>query len=130
MKENSISIQPSHPFFPFGQQKIGNFDMSLYIIVNLAVFSTIAVLVCADIPKDWPYLFRFDLSKKIPCRRCQYFTDNQFLKCTVHPVTTMTNQAIDCRDYSPHNQEKRIEQENGSSYRSSWRRIVQNIFHK
>jgi hypothetical protein len=34
------------------------------------------------------------------------------------------------KDYCPHNQAKQIEQENGSSYSSSWRRIVQNIFRK
>ncbi len=115
MKENSTSIQPSHLFTPFGQQKIGNFDISLYIVMNLAVFLAIGMLVCADIPKDWQYLFRFDLSKKIPCRQCKYFNYNQFLKCTVHPVTTMTNQAIDCRDYCPLNQEERIEKESSFS---------------
>jgi hypothetical protein len=129
MQIKSIVIQPSNSFPP-SQQRIEHLDVAFYVVVNLAIFSMIVVLICADIPKGWQYLLRFDSSKKIPCRRCQYFNDNQFLKCTLHPATTMTKQSVDCRDYCPHNKEKRIEQESGSSYSTSWRRIVQNIFHK
>jgi hypothetical protein len=131
MQIKSIVIQPANPFPPLSQQRIEHLDVAFSVVVNLAIFLMIGVLICADIPKNWWYSFRFDSSKQIPCRRCQYFNDNQFLKCTLHPVTTMTKQAIDCCDYCPHNKEKRIKQESGAlSYSSSWRSIVQNIFHK
>jgi hypothetical protein len=38
---------------------------------------------------------------QIPCANCQFFTDNYRLKCTVHPSTANTEEAIDCSDYQP-----------------------------
>jgi hypothetical protein len=129
MQTKSIAIQPFNSISP-NQQKVEHLDVAFYLAVNLAIFSIIGVLIFADIPKWWQYLFRFDSSRKIPCRRCQYFNDNQFLKCTLHPATTMTKQSFDCRDYSPHNQQKQVEQTSDSLDSRSWHRIIQNIFHK
>ncbi|NEZ58061.1 hypothetical protein D0962_04560 [Leptolyngbyaceae cyanobacterium CCMR0082] len=36
---------------------------------------------------------------QIPCSRCAYFTGDYRLKCTVHPVSALTEEAIDCVDY-------------------------------
>lgn len=36
---------------------------------------------------------------QIPCRTCQFFTNNQYLKCAVHPSTVLKQQAINCSDY-------------------------------
>jgi hypothetical protein len=36
---------------------------------------------------------------RIPCSKCQYFTDSCFLKCTVHPNLACSEAAIDCRDF-------------------------------
>ncbi|MEA5582855.1 hypothetical protein VB620_16085 [Nodularia harveyana UHCC-0300] len=36
---------------------------------------------------------------QIPCANCQFFTNNYRLKCTVHPSTASTEEAIDCLDY-------------------------------
>jgi hypothetical protein len=38
---------------------------------------------------------------QIPCTHCQYFTNDYRLKCTVHPSTANTEQAINCTDYQP-----------------------------
>lgn len=38
---------------------------------------------------------------QIPCPNCQFFTNNYRLKCTVHPSTASTQEAIDCSDYQP-----------------------------
>ncbi len=38
---------------------------------------------------------------QIPCPNCQFFTNNYRLKCTVHPSTASTEEAIDCSDYQP-----------------------------
>ncbi|MEC4985545.1 MAG: hypothetical protein SAJ37_08135 [Oscillatoria sp. PMC 1068.18] len=35
----------------------------------------------------------------IPCTKCQFFTNDSFLKCTVQPTIANTEQAIQCRDY-------------------------------
>jgi hypothetical protein len=36
---------------------------------------------------------------QIPCSRCRYFTQDYFLKCTVHPKKALSEDAIGCRDY-------------------------------
>jgi hypothetical protein len=36
---------------------------------------------------------------KIPCNKCQFFTGNYQLKCTVHPAVALSEAAIDCPDY-------------------------------
>uniref|UniRef100_B8HSA4 Uncharacterized protein n=1 Tax=Cyanothece sp. (strain PCC 7425 / ATCC 29141) TaxID=395961 RepID=B8HSA4_CYAP4 len=38
---------------------------------------------------------------RIPCANCQFFTHNYHLKCTVHPGMALTEEAIDCTDYTP-----------------------------
>jgi hypothetical protein len=40
---------------------------------------------------------------QIPCANCQYFTDDYHLKCTVRPTIALTEEAINCFDYCPHN---------------------------
>lgn len=36
---------------------------------------------------------------EIPCSRCQYFTNNYRLKCSVNPFEASTEEAINCKDY-------------------------------
>lgn len=36
---------------------------------------------------------------EIPCVGCQFFTDDYHLKCTVHPSTANTEEAINCLDF-------------------------------
>jgi len=38
---------------------------------------------------------------RIPCARCQYFTGDYRLKCTVHPQRALTEWAIGCPDHRP-----------------------------
>jgi hypothetical protein len=38
---------------------------------------------------------------RIPCADCQFFTSDYHLKCTVHPSDALTEEAIDCHDYTP-----------------------------
>lgn len=38
---------------------------------------------------------------RVPCAQCQFFTHNYCLKCTVHPHRALTEEAIDCNDYTP-----------------------------
>ncbi|MBE9138404.1 hypothetical protein IQ254_14605 [Nodosilinea sp. LEGE 07088] len=35
----------------------------------------------------------------IPCSRCQFFSDNPQLKCTIHPHIAMTEAAVNCADF-------------------------------
>lgn len=36
---------------------------------------------------------------QVPCSQCQYFTQDYFLKCTVHPHRALSEDAIGCRDF-------------------------------
>ncbi len=38
---------------------------------------------------------------QIPCDRCQYFTGEYLLKCTVHPCKALSEAAIECLDFEP-----------------------------
>lgn len=41
---------------------------------------------------------------QIPCANCQFFTGEYLLKCTVHPTSALTSEAITCSDFSLPNQ--------------------------
>lgn len=38
---------------------------------------------------------------QIPCANCQFFTGDYNLKCTVRPTDALSEDAIECPDYSP-----------------------------
>jgi hypothetical protein len=38
---------------------------------------------------------------RVPCSKCQYFTNSCYLKCTVSTHLACTEQAIGCRDFAP-----------------------------
>jgi hypothetical protein len=37
---------------------------------------------------------------QIPCSSCAFFTGDYRLKCTVNPITAMSEEAINCRDFT------------------------------
>ena len=39
--------------------------------------------------------------QKVPCKKCQFFANNHYLKCAVKPDNVMTEKAIDCSEYVP-----------------------------
>ena len=39
---------------------------------------------------------------RVPCRNCQFYSNNVHLKCAVNPSIVMTEQALNCCDYVPH----------------------------
>jgi hypothetical protein len=43
---------------------------------------------------------------KLPCKNCQYYTNNPYLKCAVNPNSVLTEEALNCSDYSPKNKSK------------------------
>ncbi|MFN6558839.1 MAG: hypothetical protein RMY28_003415 [Nostoc sp. ChiSLP01] len=34
-----------------------------------------------------------------PCKKCQFFKNNYYLKCAVHPDIALTKEALNCSDY-------------------------------
>ncbi len=39
--------------------------------------------------------------EKIPCLNCQFFKNNPYLKCAIHPSTVLSAEALNCPDYWP-----------------------------
>jgi hypothetical protein len=39
--------------------------------------------------------------QKVPCKNCQFFSNNHYLKCAVQPHLVMTEEAINCCEYLP-----------------------------
>jgi hypothetical protein len=101
MKTKSITMQPSN-LPASSQQRIENLDTALLLTMSLMILSTICILIYAYLPKNRKYSSNFNPFNSVPCRRCQYFSNNAHLKCTIHPTTAMTKEAISCRDYYKH----------------------------
>jgi hypothetical protein len=38
---------------------------------------------------------------QVPCDRCAFSTGDYRLKCTVHPYTAFTDEAVECLDFEP-----------------------------
>lgn len=78
-------------------------DGALFLIpLGFMMVWAIVVFIFSDI---WPLARHKALTIKhlpeVPCRNCQFFTNNPYLKCAVHPSTALTDQALNCSDYSP-----------------------------
>jgi hypothetical protein len=80
-------------------------DFALLVMVSVALLSamslTIGKLSGAYRQKIRQQSFGVSPANSLPCQRCRYFCANPYLKCTVHPMTVMTEASSDCSDYSP-----------------------------
>jgi len=124
MEAQSIATQPSNSLPPSqrGIETLPALDGAFLIITSLIILSAIAAAIYTCIPKGQRHSFSFKPHYKVPCHRCQYFSGNPYLKCALHPVTVLTEQAFDCSDYYPNSEAKLVEK---------WRKallIVQNVF--
>ena len=78
-------------------------------LTSLIVVSAIGVAIYADLFKLRGRAVALKEPQEIMCRRCEFFSDNHYLKCTLHPTAVLTTQAIDCRDCRLKSQVKSIE---------------------
>lgn len=46
-------------------------------------------------------LVTFKRLSSIPCRKCQFFDNNQQLPCAVQPALVLSEEAVNCGDYAP-----------------------------
>ncbi len=100
METKLIEIQPSNSI-PSSHKAIElrPADIIFFVILNLALLSAIAIPIYAFIAKRKRASFGFKPPPKFICHRCQYFSDNSYLKCALHPVTVMTEETINCADH-------------------------------
>jgi hypothetical protein len=82
-----------------------NFSMVSSMTILLALGTAIAACISQ---KERPSSAKLQSSSKVMCHSCQYFHNNLYLNCTLHPSTVMTERAVDCRDYCPNQQTRRV----------------------
>ncbi|WP_445634937.1 hypothetical protein NSTC745_06822 [Nostoc sp. DSM 114161] len=42
-------------------------------------------------------------SHKVPCKKCRFYSNNNYIKCAVKPSIVLTEEAMNCPEYSPNN---------------------------
>jgi hypothetical protein len=48
---------------------------------------------------DNKMVFSINGLNKLPCRNCQFYSNNHYLKCAVNPSLVLTEEAKDCSEY-------------------------------
>ncbi len=99
-------IEPANSLLP-SQGSIENLDPAVPYtqpvlwdtIGSFVVLSAIGGLIYAHVLNRKQHSFRANPPDRIICSHCQYFDNNQFLKCALHPAAVLTEQAVDCMDY-------------------------------
>ena len=74
--------------------------MSPIFIIPI-IFSAIAILTSIHVVREWQHRQSLKSIDRKLCHGCQYFNSNHYLQCALQPKIVMTEQSIDCRDYSP-----------------------------
>jgi hypothetical protein len=99
--ENSIRVQPAQTQF----EGINLPDNALIVIPLSFMFAwTFVTLVCSDfLPLTRYTLVKAKQAQKVPCKNCQFFKNNPYLQCAVHPALALTSEARNCSDYLPEN---------------------------
>jgi len=108
MEVQSSTTQPSSRLPPSqrGTDNIPVLHTSLiyFQLIFLAVIASI--YACIEVRKQ--HSSRLQPHHKVLCPRCHYFNGNPYLRCSLHPDTVMTEQAVGCADYVPNSTVKRI----------------------
>ncbi|MEH2337643.1 hypothetical protein [Nostoc sp.] len=50
---------------------------------------------------DEKMVFSINSLHKAPCKNCRFYSNNHYLKCAVNPSIVLTEEAINCSEYSP-----------------------------
>jgi hypothetical protein len=113
MEKFLIEIPPtSSPTINHQKTSALLFISETFLMVTIFfVFSVLLVPVSSFLYKNRRYLFNFKSRKKAICHQCNtchYFKSNPYLKCSIHPMTVLTEEAIECTDYVPCQKTKRF----------------------
>lgn len=108
MEEQWNTTQPSSLLPPSqrGTDDLPVLDTSL-IYFHL-IFGAVIASIYACIAVRKQHSSRLQSHRKVLCPRCHYFSGIPYLKCSLHPVTVMTEQAVGCEDYVPNSTVKRV----------------------
>ncbi|WP_373540951.1 hypothetical protein [Chamaesiphon sp.] len=113
MKETKMEVQSiiGQVVSPASQNRSGEVVPSLVnaVFINIALVAVCFALfipIYAYISKQRQHKFKIGQHHKVACHRCRYFSNNLYVQCALHPTSVMTEQAIDCKDYTAKAQAK------------------------
>jgi hypothetical protein len=112
MEVRSMAVVPADSITP-SFRGLGNpspLDTVFLVLVSLISISAITAAIYACIYKVIQLPFSPKLNYKTPCYRCQYFSDNPYLKCALHPDMVLTEKAVDCQDYRSNSMAEQLEE--------------------
>jgi hypothetical protein len=111
MEAKLIVIQPSNSPNP-SQQWVESaaIDPLFPIVSGIAVITAVGVSIYACISKERQKLYRRAADPKALCHSCEYFNNNLYLNCALHPSEVLTESAVDCADYCPNSKTKKAKQ--------------------
>ncbi|RCJ23176.1 hypothetical protein A6S26_01055 [Nostoc sp. ATCC 43529] len=52
---------------------------------------------------DRKMVFPTNSLHKVPCKNCRFYSNNNYIKCAVKPSIVLTEEAMNCPEYSPSN---------------------------
>ena len=75
----------------------------LWILAGFIIIRAVFVLIipATRIKTNKKQVMTIGGRRRIPCKNCQYFLSNTYLKCAVHPTIVLTPKALNCSDYWP-----------------------------
>ena len=68
-------------------------------IISWMVFFVILQKIRALL--DYKMVFPAKVLHKLPCKNCSFYSNNHYLKCAVNPSIVLTEEAMNCSEYSP-----------------------------
>jgi hypothetical protein len=103
MREKSIVERSANNITQQGSDSIpAYYNLAWLVLMILVTISAVVAQVYAYLPKlRRRHSSNLDQRHQDNCHRCQYFHNNLYLKCTIHPGTVLTEESIDCKDFCP-----------------------------
>ena len=91
---------------PNGLRHVAKSPQDFTLLWVLSSFIIIRAVFVFIIPAIWIKINKKQAltiggRQRIPCKSCQYFVNNTYLKCAVHPNIVLTQKALSCPDYRP-----------------------------
>jgi hypothetical protein len=103
---SEIKLDDRKPYLKNEKDTLINTGGSVFLIVGFWSCLLLIIWKRSRLLRDGKSSLFAKKSSKIPCRKCRFYSDNNFLKCAVQPDIACTEEANNCSDYSPKNNSK------------------------
>ncbi|MFN6487023.1 MULTISPECIES: hypothetical protein [unclassified Nostoc] len=104
VKPTHSDVKPQNGDIPFVAVFLAH--ISFMIVWGIVVYLVSSVCKAIEDPpenraQDKDEIVSIKYLEQHPCKNCQFFHKNSYLKCAVNPATALTKEALNCSDYSP-----------------------------